>query len=107
MSKTTATGEEPSFGAAAEIIVSLERLAHEKRLGTLVEVAKLIGLERIDGEHHRTQLIEAFRSFEGVLFQVQIVDDQEPLRMALRDANPEFTSAQIDEIVQERLGGIR
>lgn len=107
MSKATTTGEEPDSSAATEIIVSLDRIAHEKRLGNLIEVAKVIGLDRVDTDGHRRQLIDAFRSFEGVLFQIQLVDDQEPLRRALHDANPEFTPEQIDQLVKDRLGGLR
>lgn len=107
MGKTTTTGEEPDSSAAAELIVSLDRIAHEKRLGNLIEVAKVIGLDRIDSDGHRRQLIEAFRGFEGVLFQIQLVDEQEPLRRALHDAHPDFTPEQINQLVSDRLGGLR
>lgn len=107
MGKTTLTGEDPNAGSAAEIILALDKLAHERRLATIVEVGKGLGVHRVETDTQRRMLSDAMRGFEGVLLQMQLDDDQEPLRRAYVDANPDFTPDEIEQLVRERLGGQR
>lgn len=104
MSKATASAEDPGHG---ELVCALERLAHERRLATLVEVAKVAGLTKVDTTAQRRDLIALFRSFEDALLEIDLDHESKLLRRALHDANPDFTPDRIDQLVHERLDGIR
>lgn len=103
MSRGSRTREMREPGAG-EVIAVLDKLVREKRLGTLVEVAKVVGLDEVSTEHSHRRLTEAFRSFEAVLCEIDRLDGQDELRAAVQEASPWLSPEEVDEHIEERFG---
>ena len=103
MMKAAERAEEPDW-STAELISALEKLAHQKRLGTLVDIARLVGVDDVHAEAAQRRLVDAMQGFESMLMDMELGESRREARRVLQMLRPEFTASQVDDELRERFG---